>query len=354
MYDLPVYDLIAEFLSSQMEDPEGLFSILDDVDMASRECSSLFQVSLGSLSEGTKKVYRSNVTQFRRWIQEAGIPDVFPYPPSAVALFLIEYSRRPKMSSSSICSMGSSIRWMHEIIGRRSPTDSLMVENVLKSLKRTLAKPLERKLAILREHYHAIIDTLEQDDSLKNLRLICMIVLATHGFIRIGSLLAIRIEHFQFETDHFSIFLPKCKNDQYRHGQTRLINKSKVQKYCPYRILKKYLAKASIDLKGSEYIFRNIVNSQGQGTQLVKVNKSLLYSRARDHLIEKLKSLGLEKENIGWHSFRSGAASACSNKGLNLKMIKQQGGWKTDSAMHMYLDHDVENRLKVSKCLGEW
>ena len=66
--------------------------------------------------------------------------------------------------------------------------------------------------------------------------------------------------------------------------------------------------------------------------------------------MDKLKSLGYDPNRYGLHSFRAGGATAAANApGLNDRLFKRHGRWKSESAKDSYVK---ERRLEVSKKKG--
>lgn len=86
---------------------------------------------------------------------------------------------------------------------------------------------------------------------------------------------------------------------------------------------------------------------------IVHVNKKLSYTRARETLLPRLRAVEGAPPNIGLHSLRAGGATAAANSNSVLERCwKRHGRWKSDSAKDGYILDSVENRLKVSQCLG--
>ena len=52
------------------------------------------------------------------------------------------------------------------------------------------------------------------------------------------------------------------------------------------------------------------------------------------------------------HSLRAGRATAAANAGVNDRMFKRHGRWRSESAKDGYVKDSVERRLSVSKQLG--
>lgn len=102
-----------------------------------------------------------------------------------------------------------------------------------------------------------------------------------------------------------------------------------------------------------EFIFRSILYcKKSKSYKLRNGNKPLSYTRAREILLEALKSLGLESGNFGLHSLRSGGATAAASNGINDRLFKKHGRWKSEKAKDGYVQENLLEKLSVSKKLG--
>ena len=62
--------------------------------------------------------------------------------------------------------------------------------------------------------------------------------------------------------------------------------------------------------------------------------------------------LGLDKKKSGLHSLRSGGATAAATAGVDDRLFKKHGRWKTDHAKDGYVKENILDRLSVTKTLG--
>ena len=92
-------------------------------------------------------------------------------------------------------------------------------------------------------------------------------------------------------------------------------------------------------------LFRRIVQTKC-GEHLCK-NGGLSYTRLRKLLLEKLSKLGFDL--AGMHSLLCHAAG---NTGIEDRLFKRHGRWKSESAKDSYVKDSPEHRLGVSKGLG--
>lgn len=151
-----------------------------------------------------------------------------------------------------------------------------------------------------------------------------------------------------FDT-YMILFISKSKTDVYRKGSTVFIAENNSD-LCPVKNLKQYLVKAEIAENSEKFIFRAI--TAGNKQSLRKTNKPISYTRAREMFLDVIKDIGLDPRNFGLHSLRSGGASAAANSGVNDRLHKRHGRWKSDQAKDGYVEDNISALLSVSQTLG--
>uniref|UniRef100_A0A1X7T2P2 Tyr recombinase domain-containing protein n=1 Tax=Amphimedon queenslandica TaxID=400682 RepID=A0A1X7T2P2_AMPQE len=87
---------------------------------------------------------------------------------------------------------------------------------------------------------------------------------------------------------------------------------------------------AGINHFSTERLFRAIVKTK-EGEKL-RTSGSISYTRVREILLEKLRSLGYEPSEFGTHSFRAGGATTAANQGVPDRLFKRHGRWKSETA----------------------
>ena len=116
-------------------------------------------------------------------------------------------------------------------------------------------------------------------------------------------------------------------------------------------LTKRYFVLAGIDTQCDKYIFRGIENTKN-GQKLRKIDKPLSYTNVKGHVIDLPANIGLDPKKFGLHSLRSGGASAADNLGVNDRLFKKHGRWKSDKVKDSYVHEDIESKLSVSRNLG--
>ena len=125
---------------------------------------------------------------------------------------------------------------------------------------------------------------------------------------------------------------------------------------CPVTHIKRYLASVGLVevLHSNCHAFHRIQFSQGR-SKLVKTNipRTYMCTSAKEALIScSLDQAGYDSRSYGLHSFRYGGASAAASNGINDRLLKMHGRWKSDVAKDGYMEQDLDVLLTVSRSLG--
>ena len=122
---------------------------------------------------------------FKRWKSWACSHCLPSLPAQArfVALYLQHLAEETKSKSAAEEAVNA-LAWMHGLAGiNSSPTSSPIVQETLQGLKRTLAKPVQKKRPITKEMLAEIIANANNHPSLANIRLATACLLAFSGFL---------------------------------------------------------------------------------------------------------------------------------------------------------------------------
>ena len=76
-----------------------------------------------------------------------------------------------------------------------------------------------------------------------------------------------------------------------------------------------------------------------------------MYSRARELLPHKPEEIGINKNNFGLHSLRSGGASAAGKAGILDSLIMKHGRWRSEKSKNLYIDESMQNKLSVTEIM---
>ena len=190
--------------------------------------------------------------------------------------------------------------------------------------------------------------TLRKINSLANIRLATVCLLAFAGFLRYDELANIRCCDLQLSPRCVTIKIPKSKTDQLRQGNEVLVARTGSDT-CPVAMLEQYLKRGHIDLSSQLFLFRPIIGSKVE--KLCNAGR-LTYTRLRELLKSKLDELGYSSAVFGVHSLRAGGATAAAGSGLPDRLFKKHGRWRSETAKDGYIEDPLEQRLLVTEQLG--
>ena len=214
-------------------------------------------IAVQSRQQGTVRNYINGFSRWRKWA--ANFPEIcaFPAEPAHAALYLLDLYN--KSETHAPVSLGFySLSWAHRLAGIADPTDSVLVKSVKEAASRVLGHGTNQKQPITSDIIKDIIDFhVKTNSSFADLRAACICIIAFAGFLRFDELIRIKFSDIHFGFNHVKIFIESSKTDIYREGCWVFIS-SLQSKYCPVKILKRYLLAAKFFSLSDKYIFRAI------------------------------------------------------------------------------------------------
>lgn len=302
---------------------------------------------LAARADNTVLKYHHQAKGFIDFCIEKG----FEYRPAHsihIAMYLSSLIDNNK-SASVISAVFYAIKWYHSVNDFTDPTENSVVKSMLECAKRLNSKPIKKKDVVNSEHLIKLCDMFIESTDVIVLRDLAMILLSYAGFLRFDELSALTCNDVKFESEHLVISIKKSKTDIYRGGKEVLIAKGSTSA-CPVFMLERYMKCAGLVIGSDMFLFRPACRS-GKKCFLLKKNKNISYTRARECIVSKLQ-LVAPTLNLGTHSLRaSGATVAANADGVSDRCLKRHGRWKTDTAKDGYVDDCLEKKLFITKQL---
>lgn len=305
---------------------------------------------LNSRAKSTQRNYRYAFNTFCRWCKIKNLKETLPASDVCVASYLIHLTNTGK-STSSLNEAFYAISWAHRLAGVVNPCESDLVVTVKEGSLRSVGHSICKKEPITPNILNDLVVKYSSGyANLKDIRLVCMCLLAYAGFLRYSELANLKRNHIYLYDTYVKLFLETSKTDVYREGREVLISKTN-NSTCPVNMLKRYLLMANIEPKSNDFIFRPLIFCKSNSTYKLR-HGSLSYTTARELLLDALGSLGLDKKSFGLHSLRSGGATAVAASNVEDRLFKKHGRWKSDQAKDGYVKESLDKRLAVTKNLG--
>jgi integrase len=203
----------------------------------------------------------------------------------------------------------------HKAVGLDSPTQSGIVKNTMKGIRRTKGTAPAQKTATLIADIRLMVDT--TDAGLIGIRDRALILLGFAGAFRRSELVALGVEDCVFSRDGLTVTLRRSKTDQAGEGRKIGIPYGANPETCPVRNLQTWLENAALT---NGYLFRSI-NRHGQvqqrglsGVDVARVVKKLA------------QRAGLDPDKYAGHSLRAGHATSAAIAGASERSIMNQTG----------------------------
>ena len=318
------------------------------------EVYSLFQrlpgVMMSSKAETTQKMYKYAFNSWCKWTNSHSLSPL-PATQLHVSLYLIKLSDSAK-SVSKIDEAFYAISWAHKLAGYSDPCKTDLVVSVREGIHRRIGHSVVKKDPITPEILQKIVHQFgTTSNSLKDLRIACMCLLSYAGFLRFSELASLRRFDIQFFPGYVKLHLVQSKTDVYREGKDVVISNTN-SITCPVSMLNRYLKLASICDHSSEFIFRSVSFCKSSNSYKLRNTGHISYTRAREILLSALEDIGIDKSKFGLHSLRSGGATAAAAAGIEDRLFKKHGRWKTDKAKDGYVKENIDLRLSVTRKLG--
>ena len=187
----------------------------------------------------------------------------------------------------------AALKWLHSFVPSADCNllNSDFCRNIIESAKRKRSKPIIKKKPITTEIIRNILDVYNKEYSnLKDLRIADLYSLAFAGFLRNDDLCSIVPKHIEFHNDYIRMFLPRSKTDIYREGNYVYISASS-SKYCPVRVLRRYLNLPGINNSSTLPLFRPLTFHPSKSSYILRSGK-ISYTRCREILRDCLSNLG--------------------------------------------------------------
>ena len=115
---------------------------------------------------------------------------------------------------------------------------------VLDGLQRRLAKPKVKKKPVSTDMLLALVESLGDNPSLSDVRLVASCLLSFAAFLRYDELAKLRCCDTTFGSTHIEVHIVSSKTDQYRQGDSVVVARSG-SPTCPVAMLERYFSIAA-------------------------------------------------------------------------------------------------------------
>ena len=295
-----------------------------------------------SKSLNTLRAYQADYKDFSSFCVKNGLNSM-PTDPKILSLYLTHLSNTSKFST--LKRRIASISVIHKIKGHYLDTKHPIIMENLQGIKRVKGTKQKSKKPILINNLREIIKVLDKylinyelneskksKDIKKKIRDKALILIGFSGGFRRSELVNIDYEDIEFVSEGIKIFIKRSKTDQSGEGMIKAIPYFKNNNYCPVQAMRYWL-------NLSEIKSGKVFNISDKSVSLIIKKYALL--------------AGLEPNNYGGHSLRSGFATSAAEAGAEERNIMAMTGHKTTQMVRRYIQeanlfkNNALNKIKI-------
>ena len=259
----------------------------------------------------------------------------------------ISFVRRNFGTRGAVSAAINALKWLHNFVPGinqyNDPLNDKMLKLVVDSALRNLPKVRRSKTPLPADLISSIVSEGLKADSLVLVRDCLIVSLAYVLLFRHDEIAHISCNHLSLISGGVSIWLPSCKTDVYKCGNTALLSKGDV-----FSLLRKYMHLASLQMGVPHFLFGPIVR---RGDKWVLQNRKLSYNTFRKILRTLLTKFGHNPGQYGFHSCRSGGASSLAPH-VTRAELQSAGRWKDSRSLTQYVKISDKRRLEFSQVLS--
>lgn len=270
-----------------------------------------------SLSENTRKAYRSDLAHFTDW------GGSLPATADMVARYLADHANA--LAPSSLARRVATFSKIHEASGWPNPCRSEIVRATMRGIKRVKGTAQDQARPLLREDLFILLDALGDDARGKRDRALLLIGWA--GGFRSSELVGLDLPDIEEVREGLVLHLRRSKTDQTGQGRKIGIPLGRTR-HCPVAALSAWLGVLN---KDEGPIFRP-VDCHGN------VQPDRLCSDAVSTILRnRLAIAGIDPEGYSGHSLRAGLATSAIKAGVPTYKVRAQTGHASDLMLSRYV-----------------
>lgn len=279
--------------------------------------SSVQNYVRSSVSDNTRRAYRSDIAHFISWGGTIPTTDVI------VAEYLAAHA--PSLSVATLTRRLASLSKAHSAKGIPSPTKAELVKSTMRGIKRTHGGPQRVAQPLLVADLLRIMPMMS--DNHKGIRDRALLLIGFAGGFRRSELVGLKVEDIEWVRQGLVAHLRRSKTDQ--EGQGRKIGIPYARgRWCPVESLKTWLESARIE---SGPIFRLVTRHGHVGT------KQLSADAVNGVIKQCVEAIGFDAAEYSGHSLRAGLATSAAQAGVATWKIRQQTGHASDAMLERYI-----------------
>ena len=153
--------------------------------------------------------------------------------------------------------------------------------------------------------------------------------------------------HFSEEDQGLKILIPSSKTDSFRQGKFVFLSR---KNHSVFKLIAQYLSKANLDF-GQNHFFFGPIEFNKVKRRFEVGNKKLSYDVYNKIYKDAVSKLGLNPDNYGTHSARSGGAS-CLAPHISQFDLMLSGRWSDPRSIGSYVETPDVRRYEINEILN--
>ena len=294
--------------------------------------------------------YCSTLRKFFDFCQIRSINIVIPFD----SLTIAQYLEHIKLTTSAISSVSNalvSIKWLHGFMpglnALNDPANDRFLSKIVESCNRNFAKMKQRKEPLSPEMIKILIESVPKNATLTQLRDCLIPVLSFSLLLRHDEASHLNCNHFSEEDQGLKILIPSSKTDSFRQGKFVFLSR---KNHSVFKLIAQYLSKANLNF-GQNHFFFGPIEFNKVKRRFEVGNKMLSYDVYNKIYKDAVSKLGLNPDNYGTHSARSGGAS-CLAPHISQFDLMLSGRWSDPRSIGSYVETPDVRRYEINEILN--
>ena len=258
----------------------------------------------------------------------------------------LSYLRQTGAARGAVSVAFNAMKWAHNFVPNinavNDPLEGKMVKRVFESALRSASVARNVKAPLTAEIIEGIFDRLPKSPSLTELRDASIVVLAFNLLLRHDEVSHLCCSHLTRIGKNVKVRITSSKTDKLRNGAEMWLAGGRATE-----LLERYMKAAGLGYGENRFLF-GPVTSSGLGQRIE--NSILAYNSFRQILRKLLVAQGVDASLFGFHSCRSGGATALAPVATQFE-IMTAGRWKDQRSLAHYVEVPQERRLQLSQSL---
>ena len=229
------------------------------------------------------------------------------------------------------------------------PANDRFLSKLIESSNRNAMKLKEIKESrkkLTPEKIDGILKSLPSNPTLTQLRNCLIPVLSYALLLRHDEISHINCCHLTLCAKGLKIFIPTSKTDTYRDGKTVYLS---AKNQALFSMMKRYLRESQMNIGINHFLFGPIRYDKSLKRYAVQNNK-LPYEVFNKIFKDAVSKLGLNPDEYGTHSGRSGGAS-CLAPHISEYELMLTGRWSDPRSIGSYVETSADKRFEINQIL---